>query len=128
VGRGRGAWLPAAGRDHQRRRPTIPHCHRPRAKSAADQRTPRSHRAKAAPASPARRRWPLSWLLLRAIAIGRRREALRDITLAQYRADLDRRLNRVLALPRRGEVAEKLRRRIARDHEHLFVFITEPLA
>jgi len=67
----------------------------------------------------------LRWLLLRAIAIGRRRDTLRDTTLAQYRADLDRRLDRVLALPRRGEAAEKLRRRIARDRAHLFVFITD---
>jgi transposase len=50
---------------------------------------------------------------------------LRDTTLAQYRADLDRRLDRVLALPRRGDAAETLRRRIARDREHLFVFITD---
>ena len=64
-------------------------------------------------------------LLLRAIAIGRRREALRDTTLAQYRADLDRRLDRALALPRRAEAAEKLRRRIARDRQHLFVFVTD---
>jgi transposase len=64
-------------------------------------------------------------LLLRAIAIGRRRDRLLDTTLAQYRADLDRRLDRVLALPRRGQAAEKLRRRIARDREHLFVFITD---
>jgi transposase len=64
-------------------------------------------------------------LLLRAIAIGRRRDRLLDTTLAQYRADLDRRLDRVLALPRRGEAAGKLRRRIARDREHLFVFITD---
>ena len=63
-------------------------------------------------------------LLLRAIAIGQRRDRLRDSTLAQYRADLDRRLDRVLSLPRRGEAAEKLRRRISRDREHLFVFIT----
>lgn len=64
-------------------------------------------------------------LLLRAIAIGRRRDRLLDTTLAQYRADLDRRLDRALALPRRGQAAEKLRRRIARDREHLFVFITD---
>lgn len=64
-------------------------------------------------------------LLLRAIAIGRRRESLRDSTLAQYRADLDRRLDRILALPRRGAAAEKLRRRIARDRGHLFVFVTD---
>ncbi len=64
-------------------------------------------------------------LLLRAIAIGRRRESLRDSTLAQYRADLDRRLDRILALPRCGPAAEKLRRRIARDRAHLFVFVTD---
>jgi transposase len=67
----------------------------------------------------------LKRLLLRAIAIGRRRDTLRDSTLVQYRADLDRGLDRVLALPRRGEVAERLRRRIARDREHLFVFVTD---
>ena len=36
-------------------------------------------------------------LLLRAIAIGRRRDALKDITLTQYLADLDRRLSRIMA-------------------------------
>ena len=35
-------------------------------------------------------------LLLRAVAIGRRREAMKDSTLAHYRADLDRRLGRLL--------------------------------
>ncbi len=67
----------------------------------------------------------LKWLLLRAIAIGRRRAARRDGTLAQDRADLDRRLDRVLALPRYGPGAEKLRRRIARDRAHLFIFVTD---
>jgi transposase len=67
----------------------------------------------------------LKRLLLRAIAIGRRRESLRDSTLAQYRGDLDRRLDRILALPRHGPAAEKLRRRIARDRGHLFVFVTD---
>ena len=64
-------------------------------------------------------------LLLRAAAIGRRRDRLRDTTLEQYRADLDRRLDRVLALPRCGEAADRLRRRIARDRGHLFVFVTD---
>lgn len=67
----------------------------------------------------------LKRLLLRAVAIGRRRDRLRDTTLEQYRADLDRRLDRVLALPRCGEAADRLRRRIARDREHLFVFVTD---
>jgi len=64
-------------------------------------------------------------LLLRAITIGRRRNTLRDSTLRQYRADLDRRLDWVLGLPRHGETGERLRRRVARDREHLFVFVTE---
>ena len=67
----------------------------------------------------------LKRLLLRAVAIGRRRDRLRDTTLEQYRADLDRRLDRVLALPRCGEAADRLRRRIARDRGHLFVFVTD---
>ena len=67
----------------------------------------------------------LKRLLLRAVAIGRRRDRLRDTTLEQYRADLDRRLDRVLALPRCAEAADRLRRRIARDREHLFVFVTD---
>ncbi len=64
-------------------------------------------------------------LLLRAIAIGRRRNELLDTTLEQYHADLQRRLTRAMTLPRRGEAAEKLRRRIARDREHLFLFVTD---
>ena len=36
-------------------------------------------------------------LLLRAVAIGKRREALKDSTLAQYHADLERRLDQLLA-------------------------------
>ena len=30
-----------------------------------------------------------------------------------------------MALPRRGDAAEKLRRRIARDRAHLFLFVTD---
>ena len=37
-------------------------------------------------------------LLLRSIAIGQRRADLKDTTLVQYRADLDRRLDRLLAV------------------------------
>jgi transposase len=63
-------------------------------------------------------------LLLRAIAIGRRRDALKDITLKQYLADLDRRLNRIMAAVPSGEPGRKLRKRIAANRAHLFVFIT----
>ena len=63
-------------------------------------------------------------LLLRAIAIGRRREMLKDTTLKQYQADLDRRLNRIMAAVPIGEPGRKLRKRIAANRAHLFVFIT----
>ena len=67
---------------------------------------------------------PFKWLLLRAIAIGRRRPALKDSTLAQYQLDLDRRLNRIMAIEPIGRDGAKLRRRIGRIREHLFVFVT----
>jgi transposase len=65
------------------------------------------------------------FLLLRAVAIGKRREALKDSTLAQYRADLERRLDRLLAgaLPDRPD-ARRLFRAMRRDRENLFRFIT----
>ena len=64
--------------------------------------------------------------LLRAMAIGRRRERLRDATLVQYRHDLERRLDRIMAraVPQ-GRAGEKLRRRIGRCREHLTVFVTD---
>lgn len=64
-------------------------------------------------------------LLLRAIAIGRRRDTLKDTTLAQYRADLDRRLDRIMAAVPQDEPGRKLRRRIAANRAHLFVFVTD---
>jgi transposase len=67
---------------------------------------------------------PFKRLLLRAIAIGRRRDTLKDITLKHYLADLDRRLNRIMAAVPLGETGRKLRKRIAANRGHLFVFIT----
>jgi transposase len=63
-------------------------------------------------------------LLKRAVAIGRRRETLQDTTLKQYRADLDRRLNRLLAKPPKTQSARKLFRAMRRDRDDLFRFIT----
>jgi transposase len=67
---------------------------------------------------------PFRRLLLRAIAIGRRREMLKDTTLAQYLYDLDRRLDRIIAAVPLGEPGRKLRKRIAANRAHLFVFMT----
>jgi hypothetical protein len=65
-------------------------------------------------------------LLLRAIAIaiGQRRERLAGSTLQQYQADLDRRLDRIVAAVPVGEPGRKLRRRIAANRAHLFVLVT----
>jgi transposase len=64
-------------------------------------------------------------LLLRAIAIGRRREELKDSTLRQYQADLDRRLDRILAILPATKPGKTLRKRLAKDRAHLFVFVTD---
>jgi transposase len=66
---------------------------------------------------------PFKLLLLRAIAIGRRRETLRDTTLKQYLADLERRLDRIMTAVPIGEPGRKLRKRMAANRAHLFVFI-----
>jgi transposase len=67
---------------------------------------------------------PFRKLLLRAIAIGRRRGTLKDSTLSQYLYDLDRRLDRIIAAVPIGEPGRKLRKRMLANRAHLFVFIT----
>jgi transposase len=63
-------------------------------------------------------------LLLRAVTIGRRRPDLKDTTLKQYRADLDRRLDRLLAKPPKNTAAAKLFNAMRRDRDDLFRFVT----
>ncbi len=63
-------------------------------------------------------------LLLRAVAIGRRRDTLQDSSLKQYRADLDRRLDRLLSKPPRNRSAAKLFKAMRRDRDDLFRFVT----
>ena len=67
---------------------------------------------------------PFRRLLLRAIAIGRRRETLKDTTLKQYLYDLDRRLDRIMAEVPIGDAGRKLRKRMLANRGHLFVFMT----
>lgn len=64
--------------------------------------------------------------LLRALAIGRRRDRLRNGTLAQHKADMERRLDRIMAcaVPQ-GRAGQALRRRIGRCREHLSVFLAD---
>ena len=58
------------------------------------------------------------FLLLRAVAIGRRRDALKDSILAQYHGDLERRLDRLLAaaVPDKP-AARRLFRAMRRDRD-----------
>lgn len=66
---------------------------------------------------------PFRRLLLRAIAIGRRRETLKDTTLKHYLYDLNRRLDAIMAAVPIGEPGRKLRKRMAANRAHLFVFM-----
>jgi len=64
-------------------------------------------------------------LLLQAMAIGKRRAALKDSTLAQYHAGLERQLDRLLSgpMPERP-AARRLFRAMRRDRDDLFRFVT----
>jgi transposase len=63
-------------------------------------------------------------LLQRAVAIGHRRPDLKNTTLVQYRADLDRRLDRLLAVNPTTAAGHQLARGIRKCRGDLFVFIT----
>ena len=64
-------------------------------------------------------------LLLRAVAIGKRRATLKDSTLAQYGADLERRLDKLLSGPEpKPASARRLFRAMRRDRHDLFRFVT----
>jgi len=67
---------------------------------------------------------PFRRLLLRAIAIGRRRDTLKETTLQQYLGDINRRLDRIIAAVPVGEPGRKLRKRMLANRAHLFVFMT----
>ena len=64
-------------------------------------------------------------LLKRACVIGRRRDGVLDATLAAYRRDLDRRLDRLLATCPNRPAGMKLRWAIAASRAKLFVFVTQ---
>lgn len=65
----------------------------------------------------------LKGLLKRACAIGRRRDRLADATLKAYEADLDRRLDRLMALVPSHPAGGKLQTVIKKTRRHLFVFV-----
>ena len=63
-------------------------------------------------------------ILLRAIAIGRRRPDLKDSTLRQYRADLDRRIDAALTLAPATDAGHKVHRQCKKFRAHFFTFVT----
>jgi transposase len=63
-------------------------------------------------------------LLKRALAIGGRRDALADSTLVQYRRNLERRLDALLARAPTVRAGRTLRDGMAKCREKLFVFVT----
>lgn len=65
-----------------------------------------------------------TWWGRRTIATSRRRETLKSTTLAQYRTDLDLRLDRIVALQPMGKPGRRLRKRIVANRAYLFVFVT----
>ena len=62
-------------------------------------------------------------LLLRAVAIGRRRDNLKDTTLAQYRAKLDRRLDEILEPTPTTAAGRKLAKGVKKCRNDLFLFV-----
>jgi transposase len=66
----------------------------------------------------------LKGLLKRACAIGRRRDGLADSTLKIYLGDLNRRLDRLLALNPNHKAGQKLKQTIKAIRGSLFVFVT----
>jgi transposase len=68
---------------------------------------------------------PMKRIVLRAVAIGKRRDRLRDSTLQHYRADLDRRIDAVMKLHPTNRHGIRLRKRFAKIRDNLFVFVTE---
>jgi transposase len=66
----------------------------------------------------------LKGLLKRACAIGRRRDGLADSTLKIYLGDLNRRLDRLLALKPIHKAGRKLQETIKAIRGNLFVFMT----
>ena len=68
---------------------------------------------------------PFKLLLLRAVAIGRRRERLSDDTLRRIAAALECRLDRIVTAVPMGADGVRLRKRILANRSHLFVFVTD---
>lgn len=67
----------------------------------------------------------LARLLAWAIAIGRRRDSLKDTTLQQYRARVDRRLDRLLATPAPHPAGRTLQAQVKAWRTKFFIFLED---
>lgn len=65
-------------------------------------------------------------VLLRAVAIGRKRQYLAPTTLAAHRAKLERGMDLAMAIQPTNKHGIRLRKRYGALREHLFTFVTEP--
>jgi len=61
---------------------------------------------------------------LRAMAIGKWRNSVKEATLKQYLYDLDRRLDQIMAAEPAGDAGRRLHKRMRLHRQSLFVFIT----
>ncbi len=68
---------------------------------------------------------PMKALLLRACVLAKRRDRLKDGTLAAYARDLERRLDKVMACQPANLHGKRLRKRYGKDRDSLFTFMTE---
>jgi transposase len=65
-------------------------------------------------------------LVLRAFVLARRRHHLADSTRREYRRRLDQDLNAIMALSPTNPHGKRLRKRYAKNRDHLFTFLTHP--
>jgi transposase len=70
--------------------------------------------------------WRMKRLFLRAIAIAKRRDRLRETTLKSYRHRLDQDLDQILTLTPMTKAGENLKRRYLKERAHLFTFLEDP--
>ncbi len=67
----------------------------------------------------------MKMLILRACVLARRRGRLKDSTLRQYRGNMERRLDKVMAGQPVNKHGVRLRKRYGKDRDSLFTFMTE---
>jgi transposase len=70
--------------------------------------------------------WRMKRLFLRAIVLSKRRPRLKEKTCKAYRRQLEKDLDRILALTPMTKTGEKLKKRYLKNRDHLFTFFEDP--